>query len=230
MTSNHDKQRARWTCPCTDTLLLRRRTCTPDMPLYRHTVAATQKAHGRCNNALVGTRGRIKRKAPISCNTLQHTATHCNTSQRTATHCNTLQRTATHCNTLQHTATHCNKTKRPSRACAHTLAIKLLNMPSHTILPNNATGLSVEDRIGITAPCNGSVGTTADSRLVRVRGEGKRARRRGKLVEYRLGIAPLYFTRRSCLHTSFVFTCIYRVYTHLWCLHACIEFTRTYYV
>jgi len=29
----------------------------------------------------------------ISCNTLQHTATHCNTLQHTATHCNTLQHT-----------------------------------------------------------------------------------------------------------------------------------------
>jgi len=42
----------------------------------------------------------------VSCNTLQHTATHCNTLQHTAPHCNTLQHTATHCNTLQHTATH----------------------------------------------------------------------------------------------------------------------------
>ena len=106
-------------------------------------------------------------------------------------------------------------------------------MPSHTILPNNATGLSVEDRIGITAPCNGSVGTTADSRLVRVRGEGKRARRRGKLVEYRLGIAPLYFTRTfrvythlSCLHASIVFTRIYGVYTLVSSLHARIMFRR----
>ena len=59
----------------------------------------------------------------VTCNTLQHTATHCNTLQHTATHCNTLQHalrlenipclgdlwsTATHCNTLQHAATRRN--------------------------------------------------------------------------------------------------------------------------
>ena len=55
----------------------------------------------------------------LSCNTLQHTATHCNTLQHTATHCNTLQHTALTswgscgiqylpCNTMQHTATQFN--------------------------------------------------------------------------------------------------------------------------
>ena len=50
----------------------------------------------------------------LSCNTLQHTATHYNTLQHTTTHFKRLQhtaapsRSATHCNTLHHTATHCN--------------------------------------------------------------------------------------------------------------------------
>jgi len=35
----------------------------------------------------------------VSCNTLQHTATHCNALQ----HCNTLPYSATHCNTTQQT-------------------------------------------------------------------------------------------------------------------------------
>ena len=45
----------------------------------------------------------------VSCNTVQHTATHCNTLQHTATHCNSLQQTAGLCHTKQHTA-HTNST------------------------------------------------------------------------------------------------------------------------
>jgi len=43
----------------------------------------------------------------LSCNTLQHTATHCNTrlSWHWMARCNTLKHTAIRCNTLQHTAT-----------------------------------------------------------------------------------------------------------------------------
>jgi len=83
----------------------------------------------------------------LSCNTLQHTATHCNcnTLQHTATHCNTLHHAAphralllchysvcanlisrhsrytflaaTHCNTLQHTATRCNTMQHTATHC-----------------------------------------------------------------------------------------------------------------
>ena len=69
-------------------------------------------------------------KGSISCNTLQHTATHCNTLQHTATHCNTLQHAATHCNALH---THCStlecsnqyhiiRTIRTATNCIHTTA------------------------------------------------------------------------------------------------------------
>ena len=44
----------------------------------------------------------------ISCNTLQHIATHQNARQHTATQCKTLQHTATHCNAYHCTATQCN--------------------------------------------------------------------------------------------------------------------------
>jgi len=85
----------------------------------------------------------------LSCNTLQHTATHCNTLQHTATHCNTLQHATdahiltqpgTHypqrmcprsvvfaelleCNSLQHTATHYNMQLIPYHNLTH---------PTHT--------------------------------------------------------------------------------------------------
>jgi len=56
----------------------------------------------------------------LSCNTLQHTATHCNTLQHTATHCNTLQHITTHCNTLQHTATHHDTLQQTAAHCKNT--------------------------------------------------------------------------------------------------------------
>ena len=62
----------------------------------------------------------VSSNTQLTCNTLQHTATHCNKLQHTVTHCNYLylgihcchtpvsSNTQLTCNTLQHTATHCN--------------------------------------------------------------------------------------------------------------------------
>ena len=85
----------------------RRRKKFVYVPHYDTYTYDTHYAYTR--TVLVGTRCNC---AHISCNTLQHTATHCNTLQHTATHCNTLQHTATHYNTLQHTTTHCNTLQR----------------------------------------------------------------------------------------------------------------------
>ena len=64
----------------------------------------------------------------ISCNTLQHVATHCNTLQHVATHCNTLQHVATCCDTLQHTATHCNTLHHTAPYCN----TRLIGVVQHT--------------------------------------------------------------------------------------------------
>jgi len=86
---------------------------------YMHTCIHTNEMYTCIHtNEMHSTRVRHASTSYVTCNALQHTATHsathCNTLQHTATHtathCNTLQHTATHsathCNTLQHTATH----------------------------------------------------------------------------------------------------------------------------
>jgi len=116
-------------------------TTLPNTATQRHTLQHTATALQQdCNNTATHAYSShcdtveamsVSARFYISCNALQHTATHCNTLQHTATHCipaltspvavkspqytatqyKTPQHTeniATHCNTLQHTATHCN--------------------------------------------------------------------------------------------------------------------------
>ena len=64
----------------------------------------------------------------LTCNTLQHTATHCYALQHNATQCIRATRSlATHCNTLQHTATHCDTLRHNT----HELHIPLRHTATH---------------------------------------------------------------------------------------------------
>ena len=104
------------------------------------------RAATHCNtHMLPESTGGAQASGSVTCNTLQHVATHCNTLQHTATHvrlrsqmmplppanCNILQHTSTDCNTstskgrdgvpasckLQQTATDCNRLQQTATDC-----------------------------------------------------------------------------------------------------------------
>ena len=94
----------------------------------------------------------------ISCNKLQHTATHQNARQHTATHSDAVQHSATHCNTLQHTdtATHCGTLQRTAthgntRQHTATNCNKLQHTATHC---NTATHWNTHTRQHTATHCN----------------------------------------------------------------------------